>query len=253
MMPRVARVKSGTGVYHIMLRGNNRQAVFKEDEDCEIFKRLLQKYKAVCEFEIYAYCFMGNHLHLLLKVGTEPLERIMRRLGGSYVRWYNKKYDRIGNLFQDRFKSEPVEDISYLLTVIRYIHQNPIKADMVRDIKEYEWSSYNEYIHGETLVDVDFILSLFFEDRNKALRLFRNHMEEIQNDSCLEMEERHRISDREAMVIIKKESSLSNPSQIQKLDIQKRDAVLKRLKNSGLSIRQIGRLTGINRGIIQRA
>jgi REP element-mobilizing transposase RayT len=73
---------------------------------------------------------MGNHVHILLKVGNEPLEQMMRRICGSYVYWYNKKYQRTGNLFQDRFKSETVENDNYFLIVLRYIHQNPLKAGL---------------------------------------------------------------------------------------------------------------------------
>lgn len=106
-MPRKAREKSESGIYHIMMRGINRQKVFKDDEDCLRFIQTLQKYKEQSDYAIYAYCLMGNHVHILLKTGTEPLEQIMRRVCGSYVYWYNDKYQRIGNLFQDRFKSEP--------------------------------------------------------------------------------------------------------------------------------------------------
>ncbi len=119
-MPRTARKRSESGIYHIILRGINRQAIFNDDEDRKKFKDTLRRYKEVCEFYLYGYCFMGNHLHLLLSVGHEPLEQIMRR---------------IGNLFQDRFKSEPVESDAYLLTVLRYIHLNPVKAGMVKEVR----------------------------------------------------------------------------------------------------------------------
>ena len=88
---------------------------------------------------------MGNHIHLLIKPEKEPLEQVFKRIGGRYVYWYNVKYQRVGHLFQDRFKSEPVEDDSYFLTVIRYIHQNPVKAGLCKNIKDYKYSSYAEY------------------------------------------------------------------------------------------------------------
>lgn len=87
---------------------------------------------------------MGNHVHILIKEGKEDLGNVMRRIGASYVYWYNVKYDRVGHLFQDRFKSEAVEDNRYLLSVLRYIHQNPLKAGIVSDIREYKWSSYKQ-------------------------------------------------------------------------------------------------------------
>src|SRR5665811_2065044 len=109
-MPREARELSKSGIYHILMRGINRQNIFEDEEDCEKFTQTLYRYKEISKYEIYAYCLMGNHMNLLIKNGQESLEQVMRRICGSYVYWYNKKYDRIGNLFQDRFKSKPVED-----------------------------------------------------------------------------------------------------------------------------------------------
>ena len=149
-MPRQARDKSASGIYHIMMRGINRQNIFHDDEDYSRFLLTLQNYREKSGYEIYAYCLMDNHVHLLLKVGNEPLEQIMRRICGSFVYWYNAKYERIGNLFQDRFKSEVVENDSYFLTVLRYIHQNPLKAGIATSIEHYQWSSMGEYINSRS-------------------------------------------------------------------------------------------------------
>ena len=89
---------------------------------------------------------MNNHIHLLIKEGQEELGTVFRRIGAKYVYWYNRKYSRRGHLFQDRYKSEVVEDDGYLLTVLRYIHQNPLKAGIVKNIEQYPWSSYQDYI-----------------------------------------------------------------------------------------------------------
>ncbi|WP_198543854.1 transposase [Petroclostridium xylanilyticum] len=100
---------------------------------------------------------MNNHIHLLLKEGKEAISQAMKRIGASYVYWYNMKYERYGHLFQDRYKSEKVEDDKYLLTVLRYIHQNPIKAGIVEEAIKYKWSSYIEYISQKgILTDIDF-------------------------------------------------------------------------------------------------
>jgi len=140
------------------MRGINRQRIFEDDEDDEDYERFietLKSYKALSGYEIYAYCLMGNHFHLLLKVGKEDLELVVKRIAGSYVYWYNLKYGRCGHLFQDRYKSEVVEEDPYLLTVIRYIHQNPIKAGLCNCVSEYKYSSYGEYIAEDSrLVDV---------------------------------------------------------------------------------------------------
>ncbi len=133
-MPRQARKKSESGIYHIMLRGINQQQIFEDEEDNTKFIQVLKDCKAVSEYKILAYCLMGNHVHILIKIEKEPIEQVFKRICGRYVYWYNVKYQRVGHLFQDRFKSEPVEDDAYLMTVIRYIHQNPVKAGLCEKI-----------------------------------------------------------------------------------------------------------------------
>lgn len=253
-VPRVARIKSNSGIYHIIMRGINRQTLFEDEEDYNKFIQTIQRYKETSEYNIYAYCLMGNHLHLLLKEGKEPLETVMRRICGSYVYWYNKKYERVGYLFQDRYKSEPVEDKEYLLTVIRYIFQNPIKAGIVTNIHNYKWTNYLDYTKGSNQTDIDFILSIFNTDRENAIREFKEHMNRYNDDKCLEIQEKQRITDIDAREIIKIHCKVDHASDLQKYDIATRNLYIKDLKDIyGLSIRQIERLTGINRGIIQRA
>ena len=123
-MPRHARELSNSGIYHIILRGINRQTIFNDDEDYQRFINTLKKYKTVSGYTLYAYCLMNNHIHILLRVGQEKLETILKRIAGSYVYWYNFKYNRIGHLFQDRFKSEPVDSDEYFLTVLKVTSKN---------------------------------------------------------------------------------------------------------------------------------
>lgn len=146
-MPRTARETSATGIYHIILRGINQQNIFEDDEDKLKFLLILREVKELCGFSIYAYALMDNHIHLLIKVGEQPLEQIFKRIGGKYVAWFNKKYQRTGHLFQDRFKSEPIEDDEYLLTVICYIHYNPFRGGLSPDLN-YRYSSYADYFYG---------------------------------------------------------------------------------------------------------
>ena len=145
-MPRLPRQNSDSGIYHIMLRGINQQTIFEDDEDYFKFVETLENYKAISGYKLFAYCLMSNHIHILIKVEKEDLDLIMKRIAGRYVYWYNWKYYRKGHLFQDRFKSEPIEDDSYFLTVLRYIHQNPVKAGIVKSIDDYLFSSYNNYL-----------------------------------------------------------------------------------------------------------
>ena len=247
-MPRLPRQKSDSGIYHIMLRGINQQVIFEDDEDYFKFVETLEKYKAVSGYKVFAYCLMSNHIHILIKVEKEDLDLIMKRIAGSYVYWYNWKYYRKGHLFQDRFKSEPIEDDSYFLTVLRYIHQNPVKAGIVKSIDDYRFSSYNGYIDEDSdIVDFDFAFSLMKKDEFIAFNNEKN------DDVCLDIDPKEfRVNDSDAMKIIKKVSKCDNATEFQELSQEKRDRNIRKLKEKGLSIRQISRLTGISFAIVRK-
>ena len=229
-----------------MLRGINQQQIFEEDEDNEKFLEVLKDCKKVSGFKLYAYCLMGNHVHLLIEVVTEGLEQIFKRIGARYVYWYNWKYNRTGHLFQDRFKSEPVESDEYFFTVMRYIHQNPLKAQLADTLDIYKWSSYEEYIRKSEIVDVSFVL--------KTMRLdeFIKFNKEESKDTCLE-NRATRINDNKAKEIMRELLKNDKVEEFQKLTKQERRDCIKKLKKEGLSIRQISRLTGFSKGIVERS
>lgn len=230
-----------------MLRGINKQVIFEDEEDNIKFLETLKKYKAISGYKIFAYCLMSNHVHLLLKVEKEDIDLIIKRIASSYVYWYNWKYKRNGHLFQDRFKSEPVENDSYFLTVVRYIHQNPLKAGVCKSIDGYNFSSYNEYVKKADLVDTDFCLGIIDKEQ------FLDFNNEYNEDVCLEIEkDNFRLTDDEAREIIFKISKCRTITQFQNLNIDKRNKCLKLLRAKGLSIRQISRLTGIGFNIVRK-
>ena len=247
-MPRAPRLKSQSGIYHMMLRGINQQIIFEDDEDYIKFIDTLKSYKAISGYKVFAYCLMSNHIHILLKVGKEDLDVIMKRIAGSYVYWYNWKYYRKGHLFQDRFRSEPVDDNEYFLTVLRYIHQNPLKAEIAEKIDEYKYCSYNEYISNENdLVDTGFVYEIIDQEN------FIEYQNRENEDKCLDIENLiFRLSDADAMKEIKRVSKCENATEFQVLEQSQRDKYIKKLKKSGLSIRQISRLTGVSKGIVER-
>ncbi len=250
-MPRSARKKSSSGIYHIVLRGINKQRIFEDDEDNQYFLEKLKTYKDISGYEIYAYCLMSNHVHLLMKEGEEPLSTAFRRIGASYVYWYNWKYSRSGHLFKDRFKSEPVERDEYFLTVMRYIHQNPLKAGIAKEIQEYRWSSYREYNQKPVICNTKFALNMFSVDHIKALKMWVEFNQEKNNDQCLEYDDGARLNDSEAATLIESVANVNDPKDIQTYEKHKRNEVIKLLKRKGLSIRQIERLTGVSFGVIR--
>ncbi|WP_077369367.1 transposase [Anaerosalibacter sp. Marseille-P3206] len=249
-MPRCAREKSGSGIYHIIMRGINKQNIFEDNEDKMRFLDTLDRYKTVCNYQIYAYCLMNNHIHLLLKEDTESISYAIKRISGSYVHWYNNKYERCGHLFQERFKSEPVDTEDYFLIALRYIHQNPVKAKISKDLTDYYWSSYGEYVGRPKIVDVDFPLELFSTDRKNAIDLFIKYMKENNNDECLDYIELIRLTDSEVKNRFL-ELGISNMSELQQLEKSKRNEILVKIKSvEGVSIRQLSRITGISKSVI---
>jgi hypothetical protein len=196
---------------------------------------------------------MSNHVHILLKEGQEDIGRIMKRIVSSYVYWYNWKYERSGHLFQDRYKSEPVEQDGYLWTVLRYIHQNPVKAGLCKAPAEYPFSSYHEYIGKASLTNTELVYDLLDNNRQKAVERFSALHTDWAESVCLKNEEHIRLNDEKAKAVIAIVCKVKTPKQIQEFTAEQRNTYLKTLKEKGLSIRQIERLTGINRGIVHKA
>jgi REP element-mobilizing transposase RayT len=247
-MPRSARQESSTGIYHIMLRGINQQIIFNDEEDYQKFLEILKNCKIISEFELYAYCLMNNHIHILIKVNKESLSQIVKRIGVRYVYWYNWKYYRRGHLFQDRYKSEAVEDDRYFLSVLRYIHQNPLKAGIVKNISEYEYSSFKEYLYTqqEYIVDKEFTFEIISKDEFILFNQADN------NDKCLEYDfSDFKITDIEAKEIIRKNSNCENIEQFLSLNKDEKNRYIKIFKDKGMSIRQISRLTGVSFGVVR--
>lgn len=165
---------------------------------------------------------MANYVHILLKTDKEEIGDIVRRIAVGYAQYHNIKNGRTGHLFQNRFKSEPVENDKYFLTFLRYIHQNPVKAGLVKYIEDYKWSSYNEYIDEPKLIDPLFALS-FFNDIEK----FYGFMKEKNDDKCLEYNPRKRYTDKGLKDII---SSFININKLDELDKDTRNKVLRKIK-----------------------
>ncbi|GHU09007.1 hypothetical protein FACS189431_6310 [Alphaproteobacteria bacterium] len=154
-MPRQPRLKSETGIYHIMLRGTNRIPIFGNSASKQAFLEAVKEAKQKSDFQLFAYCMMNNHVHLVIQEQNEPIGQAVKRFAVRFSGWYNKSNQRIGHVFQDRFKSEPVEDDSYLLSVLGYIYRNPVKAGIVSHASAYRWSSYSLLGRDNDIVDDD--------------------------------------------------------------------------------------------------
>jgi putative transposase len=149
-MPRQPRNFSPDVAYHIITRGNNRQTLFRKDEDFAQYLFFLRFLKSEFPFELYHHCLMTNHVHLLMRFPFESsFQKVPQRLSLLYAKYFARQYRHVGHVFQDRFKSIPVADNAYLLECGRYIERNPLNARMVKDPAKYKWSSHGFYVSGK--------------------------------------------------------------------------------------------------------
>lgn len=232
-----------------MARGASKQLIFEDDIDRKKFLDLLSGHANRNEMSILAYCLMGNHVHLLVQDPCKRLSQAMKNLLASYATWFNLRHGRCGHLFQGRFKSEPIENDSYLLSVVRYIHKNPVAAGLT-EAKDWRWSSLHEYIECPTLVSTDLVLDLL--DGKGGFLSF--HEESDDDAPAFDVTEAPlRMADEEALL---RANELLGEGAVQILkgaDRQSRNAALRMLKANGLGIRQIQRLTGISLSVISKA
>ena len=253
-MPRMARKISKTKVYHIILRGNNKQKIFFNNQDYIRFIGEIINTKEKYDYEIYAYCLMSNHVHLILYDKNDSLSKIIQSIAVSYSVYFAKKHEKVGHLFQNRFLSKPVETREYLMQVCRYIHQNPVKAGIAK-VHNYKWSSYKEYIEEEKIVSTKILLSLFGNSRDEVIenfKKFHNDNKEDINDEY-EYEIITKFTDEEAKIKIKEMLQTEDLKEINNLSVKLRNENIKKLKEiKGLSNTQIARVLGLNRGIIEK-
>jgi len=230
-----------------MARGINRQLIFEEQEDYLKYLSILSEVKQASGFKLYAYCLLGNHVHLLLETGTEPLSQVFRRVGSRYVFWFNLKYGRSGHLFQDRFKSEPVESDGYFMTVLAYIYQNPVMAGVCKMPEDYQWSS-RKLLGKNKLIDEDALFSIIplkdIKDRERV---------EIPKE-LLEPETGRRVamSDDEALMKMRSLSGARSATEFQSFGKEAQAKVIHSLFLEGASLRQLVRVTGLGRKLITR-
>ena len=244
-MARVERKISEGDVYHVIVRGVGKQIIFEDTRDRRVFLNMLSKSFSSLEVKVYAWCLMSNHVHLLLCAPLERISRAMLKLESGYARYFNETHDRVGTLFQGRFTSVPIEDDEQLLTAVRYIHLNPVKAG---ESAETCWSSYGEYIGTRSVsyCDCSFVLEIAGDvEQLKGLQ-----------DEAAEYSRgipHGRFKEDEALAVAKRVLSGVNPYDLRSMGRAERDSYLVKLREAGLSASQIGRITSIGRNIIYRA
>ena len=188
-MARKPRIHYPGAIYHVMLRGNAKQAIFYNDEEYRYFEDILAEGLEQYSLTLHAYCWMKNHVHMALQVEDNPLSKLMQNLSQRYTHWFNKRYDRVGHLFQGRYKAILVDKDAYLLELIRYIHLNPVRANIVTDPIDYLLSSHAAYAgHAQPplWLNVDWGLGQFGETESAARAAYLHFMGQTTGEKLLE-------------------------------------------------------------------
>ena len=248
-MPRTERSKSNTGIYHIIARGIGHQRIFEQVEDYRQFLDYLYAIKKKSGFTLYAYTFMDNHIHLLLKEGPEPISQIFQRLGTSYAQWFNGKYERDGHLFQNRFRSEPVENDCYFLTALLYIYQNPVRAGICRVAADYEWGSRRFLGKGIGIVDETELAEIvpIISIKQKEHELIEDYF-----PGDPRIRRRSAYADNTVAVMIKSLCGVQHGSEFQHMPREEQQTAVALLRKEKVPVRQIARMTGISKCIIEK-
>jgi REP element-mobilizing transposase RayT len=260
-MPRQQRVKGEFSTYHVIQRGNERKHIFLNDYDKTRFLQTLAKTRDKYNFLIYAYCLMDNHVHMLMYDNGNDVSKIVKSLNISYANYFNRVYLRTGHLFQDRFKSEIVENDNYLLEASKYIHNNPVKAGMVETPDQFIWSSYNIYI-GKTkdtlnIINTDKVLGCISSDRKKAISEYARYVTRYEEDEIefLDIGDERQADKKNQNYItglpmarerIAQMLSSDNKSmeELKTNKTYRNEMICKLRKNSSLSLKELGALFG---------
>ena len=193
-MPRIARKYLETSFFHVVVQGISKEYIFKTEEDIATYLYLIKKYCENYNVTIIAYCMMNNHAHFLLNIEKIiELSKVMQRTNVTYGKYYNKTRNRVGYVFRDRFVSEPIMTEIQLLNCIAYIHNNPVKAKMVTESKEYKYSSYTDYIKEEGIATRNTIKIVFgmMRDYKEQFIEIHRYADEIFADAFMQADDKH--------------------------------------------------------------
>lgn len=253
-MPRCTRKFGNKRINHVIMRGVNKQMIFLDKQDKEKMLKEIKNTKEKYAYELYAYVIMPNHVHMLIYDRECNLSLIMNSLQTRYVSYFNKKYERVGHLFQDRYFNKAIEDEDYLKNTIKYIHKNPEKAFLCKT-EEYQWSSYHEYVQKEqSIVDITMFLEMLESDRKIALKKFEEYHkqnEENKFSDSIEYELQTRLTDEQLVEALIERLEIDNIQKIQQYNKRIIGELLKEVtKIPYISINQLSRVTGINRKVL---
>ena len=174
--------------YHVTVRGNRKDKIFMDEQDFRVYLSMLEDnliYYSASNYKLVAYCLMTNHVHLIIETDKEPLTRFMSRINSMYTKYFNKKYNYVGHLFQGTYFSDIIKNDAQILEVSRYVHLNPVKAQIVDFPNKYKWSSYSMFTgeKREKLINREIILSYF--QYKKRFELYKEFVERDESSANL--------------------------------------------------------------------
>ena len=252
-MTKQIRKFSTSDVYHIIIKGNNDSDIFYDDMDRKIFIEKVKLTKKEFKYKVYAYCLMSNHVHMVIEVPRENLSKAIQSLTIRYVSYFNKKYDRKGPFVQNRFKSKNIENQRYFLEVCRYVHRNPEKAG-IEKTNNYKWSSYNEYISKERIIDKK-VLMYYLNNSIENFVKYTNKVEDIQEImNYADFELNNRLNDEKLIEIILKRLNFNNIEEVINFFKNKENIrYIEKLKDiKGINKSQLSRIIRIDRKNISK-
>ena len=241
---------SNSEIFHVMLRGIGHMDLFYDDNEYSAFLRTMIRYTEELNVPVFVYCLMNNHVHLLIGARTDVMSLLLKKTEVSYAYYFRSRYEHAGHLFQNRYKSEAIENERHFLAALRYILFNPAAAGL-GDWRSYRWSSAAAYLHqkNDGLTACDRTWELISRTELLDVTLISENEAAFAEPVFT----RRRKSDKEISAMICSLGGLSNPLELQASEMNKRNEVLSEIKSAGASVRQIERVTGINRNVIQRA
>ena len=244
-MPRLARKNLGTSFFHIIVQGINREYIFNKNEYIERYLYLLGLNIKKENCAILAYCIMNNHAHILLYTEkTDSMSKTMQKTNTSYARYYNKQENRVGYVFRDRYYTQAIKDEEQLFTCLAYIHNNPVNANIVQNAYEYKYSTYNQYMERQGIIN-DEIVKIIFGTTKGYIETFEEIHKNLELEGIIDV-----VPEFEDYSSIIRKHTVEGKIQIENIKKDK-DALkklIKDLKNkAGLSLRKISEVLELNK------
>jgi len=253
-MPRIEIPKT---IYHVISRGNNKNNIFLDDKDYNVFLKQLFEVKSEKDFLLYAYCLMPNHFHFIIESVQEPLSKIMQKFLTLYAIYFKSRYDRTGHVFQGRYKSKICDKEEYLFKLMQYIHLNPLRAGITKDLNSYKWSSHLAYmgkINNKNLSMEKLFCRMDCSSVASGLRVYRNLIGEFINKNARQCK---KLTLGEILQKISIEAKLSksdilSESHEQKISSARKNFSYSAAKDFGYTLKEIACFLNRDRSVVYK-